>query len=169
MKRYLYPRLSLDISFADLAFGLFYRLNKSLVKSPSILQYFSQNHKQVLVTLSVRTAFDLWLQALNLPKGTEVLMSAINIRDMQEIVKNHGLIPVPVDINLDTLAPNIELLGSLISPKSRVFVVAHLFGSIIDLEPIVEICQKHQILLVEDCAQAFCGTNYLRFAHLFGS
>ncbi|MBE9229639.1 DegT/DnrJ/EryC1/StrS aminotransferase family protein, partial [Phormidium sp. LEGE 05292] len=43
---------------------------------------------------------------------------------------------------------------------SRVFVVAHLFGSIIDLEPIVEICQKHQILLVEDCAQAFCGTKY---------
>jgi perosamine synthetase len=70
MKSYLYPRLSLDISFADLAFGLFYRLNKSLVKSPSILQDFSQNHKQVLVTLSVRTAFDLWLQALNLPKGT---------------------------------------------------------------------------------------------------
>ncbi|MFB2894660.1 DegT/DnrJ/EryC1/StrS family aminotransferase, partial [Aerosakkonemataceae cyanobacterium BLCC-F50] len=77
-----------------------------------------------------------------------------------EIVKNHGLIPVPVDINLDTLAPDIELLGSLISQKSRVFVVAHLFGSTIDLEPIVEICQKHQIILVEDCAQAFCGTNY---------
>lgn len=38
--------------------------------------------------------------------------------------------------------------------------MAHLFGSIIDLEPIVEICQKHQIILVEDCAQAFCGTSY---------
>ncbi|MFB2838034.1 DegT/DnrJ/EryC1/StrS family aminotransferase [Floridanema evergladense] len=160
MKSYLYPRLNLDISFVDLAFGLFPWLSKSSVQSPSILQDFSQNHKQVLVTLSVRTAFDLWLQALNFPKGTEVLMSAINIRDMQEIVKNHGLIPVPVDINLDTLAPDIELLGSLISQKSRVFVVAHLFGSIIDLEPIVNICQKHQILLVEDCAQAFCGTNY---------
>ncbi|MBE9228343.1 DegT/DnrJ/EryC1/StrS family aminotransferase [Phormidium sp. LEGE 05292] len=160
MKSYLYPRLNLDISFADLAFGLFSWLNKSLVKTPSILQDFSQNHKQVLVTLSVRTAFDLWLQALNLPKGTEVLMIAINIRDMQEIVKNHGLIPVPVNIDLDNLAPDIELLESLISPKSRLFVVAHLFGSIIDLEPIIETCQKHQILLVEDCAQAFCGTKY---------
>ncbi|MFB2879837.1 DegT/DnrJ/EryC1/StrS family aminotransferase [Floridanema aerugineum] len=160
MKSYLYPRLNLDISFADLAFGLFPWLSKSSVQNSSIIQDFSRNHKQVLVTLSVRTAFDLWLQALNLPKGTEVLMSAINIRDMQEIVKNHGLIPVPVDINLDTLAPDIELLKSLISPKSRVFVIAHLFGSIIDLEPIVEICQKHQILLVEDCAQAFCGTSY---------
>ena len=160
MKNYLYTRLSLDISFADLGFSLFPWLNKSFVQNPYILQHFSQNNKQVLVTLSVRTAFDLLLKALNLPRGTEVLMSAINIRDMGEIVKAHDLILVPIDINLDTLAPDIQCLENLISSKSRVLVVAHLFGSIVDLQPIAEICQKHQILLVEDCAQAFCGTKY---------
>jgi hypothetical protein len=61
MKTSLYPRLSLDISFADLGFSLFSWLNKSLGTSPEILQNFSQDNKQILVTLSVRTAFDLLL------------------------------------------------------------------------------------------------------------
>jgi len=160
MKNYLYPRLSLDITFADLYFSLLSGFKKSPAPTPIILQNFSQNNKQVLLTLSVRTAFDLLLQALKLPKGTEVLMTAINIKDMVEIVNEHGLIPVPVEINFDTLAPDLELLERQITTKSRVFVVAHLFGAIIDLQPIIDICQKHQILIVEDCAQGFCGTKY---------
>jgi dTDP-4-amino-4,6-dideoxygalactose transaminase len=87
-------------------------------------------------------------------------MSAVNIRDMVEIVKRHGLVPVPVDISLDTLTPSLPLLESLISEKSRVFLVAHLFGSIINLEPYAQLCQKHNLLLVEDCAQAFVGSKY---------
>ncbi|MEW5855932.1 MAG: aminotransferase class I/II-fold pyridoxal phosphate-dependent enzyme, partial [Cyanobacteriota bacterium] len=115
---------------------------------------------EVLVTLSVRTALDLLLQSLNLPAGSEVLMSAVNIRDMVDVVKRHELVPIPVDISLDTLAPDLNLLESLISEKSKVLIVAHLFGSIIDLEPYRELCKKHDIFLVEDCAQAFAGDKY---------
>jgi dTDP-4-amino-4,6-dideoxygalactose transaminase len=115
---------------------------------------------EVLVTLSVRTALDLLLRSLNLPAGSEVLMSAVNIRDMVDVVKRHGLVPIPVDISLDTLAPDLNLLESLISEKSKVLIVAHLFGSIIDLEPYTELCKKHQIFLVEGCAQAFAGDKY---------
>ncbi|MFE1748900.1 aminotransferase class I/II-fold pyridoxal phosphate-dependent enzyme [Coleofasciculus sp. H7-2] len=115
---------------------------------------------EVLVTLSVRTALDLLLQSLKLPAGSEVLMSAVNIRDMVEVVKRHGLVPIPVDISLDTLAPDLKLLESLISEKSKVLIVAHLFGSIINLKPYTKLCKKYQIFLVEDCAQAFAGDKY---------
>lgn len=115
---------------------------------------------EVMVALSVRTALDLLLRSLTLPAGSEVLMSAVNIRDMVEVVKRYGLVPIPVDISLDTLAPDLKLLESLISEKSKVLIVAHLFGSIIDLEPYSELCKKHQIFLVEDCAQAFAGDKY---------
>lgn len=157
----VYPRLQLHISFSDLVailFSFFYFSNRE--QHTSEIQSFWQGNKNVLVTLSVRTSFDLLLQSLNLPAGTEVLMSAVNIRDMVEVVKRHGLVPVPVDISLDTLAPSLQLLETLISEKSRVFLVAHLFGSIINLEPYAQLCKKHNILLIEDCAQAFAGLKY---------
>ncbi|MCD8487571.1 MAG: aminotransferase class V-fold PLP-dependent enzyme [Desertifilum sp.] len=156
----LYPRLRLQISFADLIFSLFSGILKQDSQPPPILKQFQQGNKQVLVTLSVRTAFDLLLQALNLPPGSEVLMSAVNIRDMGEIVRRHGLVLVPVEIDFATLKPDIQQLEALISPQSKILLVAHLFGAVIDIKPLIEVCQKHQILVIEDCAQAFCGESY---------
>ncbi len=157
----VYPRLQLHISFNDLVRSLssFFYFSQREQHTREI-QLFWKGDKDVLITLCVRTSLDLLLQSLNLPAGSEVLMSAINIRDMVEVVKQHGLVPVPIDIALDTLAPSLQLLETLISEKSRVFIVAHLFGSIINLEPYAQLCQRHNILLVEDCAQAFAGLNY---------
>jgi dTDP-4-amino-4,6-dideoxygalactose transaminase len=157
----VYSRLRLHISFVELAaslFSFFYFSNQE--QHIRKIQSFWKIDKEVLVTFSVRTSLDLFLQALNLETGSEVLMSAINIQDMVEIIKRHHLVPVPIDLHLDTLAPDIKLLEKLISSKSRVFIVAHLFGSITDLEPYAKLCQQHQILLVEDCAQAFAGKKY---------
>jgi perosamine synthetase len=157
----VYPRLQLHISFSDLAASLLsFLFVSNREQNIREIQFFWKSGKEVLITLSVRTSLDLMLQALNLPAGSEVLMSAVNIRDMVEIVKRHGLVPVPVDISLDTLTPSLQSLETLISEKSRVFLVAHLFGSIINLEPYSQLCQKHNILLVEDCAQAFAGSKY---------
>ncbi|HEY9649877.1 MAG TPA: aminotransferase class V-fold PLP-dependent enzyme [Coleofasciculaceae cyanobacterium] len=160
-KRKIYPRLQLDITFSDLiaSLGSFLYISDR-ERNIKEIQSFWQGDKDVLVTLSVRTSLDLLLQSLKLPPGSEVLMSAVNIRDMIEIVKRHGLVPIPVDISLDTLAPSLELLDKLISEKSRVFIIAHLFGSIIDLEPYTQLCKKNNILLIEDCAQAFAGSHY---------
>ena len=58
-----------------------------------------------MAVLSVRTGFDLLLRTLNLPHGTRVLMTSVTIRDMYKIVVAHGLVPVPVDLDPDTLAP----------------------------------------------------------------
>ena len=156
----LYPRLHLQISFADLLFSLFSGILRTSSEPPPIVQHFQQGNKQILVTLSVRTAFDLLLQSLNLPPGTEVLMSAVNIRDMVEIVRRYDLVPVPVEIDFNTLEPDIQLLESLISPNTKILLAAHLFGAVIEVKPLIELCRKHQILFIEDCAQAFCGDRY---------
>jgi dTDP-4-amino-4,6-dideoxygalactose transaminase len=157
----VYPRLQLHISFSDLAASLLSFLAvSSREQNIREIQSFWKSDKEVLVTLSVRTSLDLMLQSLNLPAGSEVLMSAVNIRDMVEVVKRHGLVPVPVDISLDTLTPSLQLLETLISEKTRIFLAAHLFGSIINLEPYSQLCHKHNLLLVEDCAQAFAGSKY---------
>jgi dTDP-4-amino-4,6-dideoxygalactose transaminase len=65
------------------------------------------------------------------------------------------LVPVPVDLDPDTMAPNMDALERGISPQTRMLVVAHLFGGRCRMERIVEICRRSNILLVEDMAQAF--------------
>jgi perosamine synthetase len=158
----VYPRIDLDITIKDLSLSLVSSFTWSdRAKVIAQVQSYWHTPKEILVTLCVRTSFDLLLQALCLPAGSEVMMSAVNIGHMEEIVKKHNLIPVPIDIDLETLTPSLELFKASISSQSRLFVVAHLFGAIASLDDYVEICKSHNILLVEDCAQAFDGLRYL--------
>src|SRR6185369_9747418 len=124
------------------------------------LQNFWSPQGDALACLSVRSGFDLWLASLGLPPGSEVLVSAITIRDMVRIIETHGLVPVPVDIDPDTLAIDLDSLQQAISPRSRVILVAHLFGTRQPLADVLEIARQHHLLVAEDCAQAFAGRHY---------
>ncbi len=107
-----------------------------------------------LVTLSVRSAFDLLLRALQLPHGSEVLLSALTVPDMVRIVQMHGLVPVPVDTD-QTGQIDASSLRRAISSQTRMVVVAHLFGGWMCLDEVLEIAHDHELLVVEDCAQSF--------------
>src|SRR5918997_7215245 len=90
--------------------------------------------------------------------GGEVLVSAVTHPDMVRIIEGHGLRAVPVDLDTTTLEPRIKLLQRALSPRTRTVLVAHLFGSRFDLDPIAAFARRHRLLLVEDCAQTFRGT-----------
>lgn len=72
---------------------------------------------ELLITISVRTAWSLFLRVLDLPKGSEVLMTSINIPDMVQIVREYELVPVPVDIDVETTAPTLEDIKEVATPK----------------------------------------------------
>lgn len=114
----------------------------------------------MLVCLSVRSAFDLLLTGLNLPRGSELLVSAVTIGGMERTIHEHGLVPVPVDLDPATMAPREDSLVRGLSSRTRAVLVAHLFGSRIDLRPIGEFACRNGLLLIEDAAQAFDGTTY---------
>ena len=104
--------------------------------------------------LSVRSAWDCLLTALDLAPGDEVLMTAITHPDMARIAEVHGLRVVPVDVDPDTLAPVGLAESASAPPRARVLVVAHLFGGRVDMGPLAAFAARHGLLLVEDCAQA---------------
>jgi perosamine synthetase len=108
----------------------------------------------------VRSGFDLLIQALDLKPGDEVIFSALNVKGMVRIVRDAGLVPVPVDLDLAHMGPRLEKLKAAITPRSRIFVAAHLFGTRLDLEPLFALAKEHGIVAVEDCAQAFNGLDY---------
>jgi perosamine synthetase len=115
---------------------------------------------EALVCLSVRSAFDLLLTSLNLPQGSEVMVSAVTIGGMLRIIEAHGLVAVPVDLDACTMAPRAAALTRALSSRSRALLVAHLFGGRIDLRPIASFARRHGLTLIEDAAQALAGLDY---------
>lgn len=83
-------------------------------------------------------------------------MSAVTIPDMVKIVEAHQLVPVPLDLDTDSMIPRVDLLDKAISSKTKMIVLAHISDRY-KLDPFVEFAKKHSLMLVEDCAQVFCG------------
>ena len=154
--RLTWARRRLDIGWLDLGFGLLYGFRTTTATPEDVESLWARNGDAVCC-LSVRTGWDLLLQGLNLPPGSEVLMSAINIPDMARIVRRHGLIPVPVDLAGADLMPQPEELRRKLTPRSRILLVAKLFGTRPDPEELYTLAARHRLLVVEDCAQAFDG------------
>src|SRR5690606_9307840 len=115
---------------------------------------------ETIAAYSVRSGFDLLLQALALEPDDEIVFSALNVRGMIKIARKHGLTAVPLDLDLDHMAPTVEELERAITEKSRVLVVAHLFGTRLELDRIFDCARSHGLVIVEDCAQAFNGRAY---------
>lgn len=113
-----------------------------------------------LATLSVRSALDLTLRAAALPRGSEVLMSAVTIPDMWRIVTEHGLVPVPVDLDASTLLPTAGQWEAAATPRTKAVVVAHLLGTQAPLGPLAGLAARRGWLLIEDCAQAYSGPGF---------
>lgn len=113
-----------------------------------------------LATLSVRSGFDLGLTAARFPPGSEILMSAVTLDDMRRIVEAHGLRVIPLDVDEGRLSPDVGAARELLSARTRAVVVAHLFGGRVDLRPWGEFCRRHELMLIEDCAQAYDGTGF---------
>jgi perosamine synthetase len=108
----------------------------------------------------VRSGFDLLLGALDLPRGSEVLVSAITIPDMIRIIEHHGLVAVPVDLDLGRMTPTADAWRKAVTPATRLILVAHLFGGRTEMEPVLELARQHNLRVIEDCAQAFDGIRY---------
>jgi decaprenylphospho-beta-D-ribofuranose 2-oxidase len=157
----MYPRKQLDIRWRDLACAVFYCVFRRSIraKEAELEGMFAPGHP-VLSVFTVRTGFDLCLGVLGLPAGSEILMTALTIPEMVNIAKHHGLVPIPLDIESGTMAPEISAMESAITERTRAIVIAHLFGTRVPMGPVIELAKKHGILVIEDCAQAFTGLDY---------
>jgi dTDP-4-amino-4,6-dideoxygalactose transaminase len=157
----MWSRTRLDIGWSDIAFGVskcLFPPDRQNVERE--IERFWSPDGDAIVCFSVRSGFDLVLQALDLPQGSEILFSALNVKGMIKIARRSGLLPVPVDLDVDTMLPDLDSLERAITPESRAIVVAPLFGTRGDLGPLIEVAKKFNLLVIEDCAQAFAGREF---------
>jgi dTDP-4-amino-4,6-dideoxygalactose transaminase len=101
-----------------------------------------------------RTALHVALQALNLKQGDEILVPAYTCPIVFEVVLRLGLKPVFVDVNLETCNMDPELIPKAVTAKTKAIIPVHLFGRPCEIDQINEICEKSNLYLVEDAAQA---------------
>ncbi|MGF1630603.1 MAG: aminotransferase class V-fold PLP-dependent enzyme [Kiloniellaceae bacterium] len=156
----LWPRTQLQIGWRDLAAGTFACLAGG---DPAALVRRAESYwpdDPSLLCFSVRSGFDLLLQALELQPEDEVIFSALNVKGMINIVRREGYVAVPLDFDAETITASVETLQRALSPRAKVLVVAHLFGCRLDLDRLIDAAHDAGLLVVEDCAQAFNGRAY---------
>jgi dTDP-4-amino-4,6-dideoxygalactose transaminase len=101
-----------------------------------------------------RTALHVALQALNLNQGDEILVPAYTCPIVFEVVLRLGLKLVFVDVSLETCNIDPELIPEAITAKTKAIIPVHLFGRPCEMNQISEICERTNLHLVEDAAQA---------------
>ena len=124
--------------------------------------------KYGVAVTSGTTALHLAVAAAGIKLGEEILVSAsTNIATALAAVHNNA-IPVPVDSENETWNLNLDLIEKLITPKTRAIIPVHLFGHAVDMDRLNEIAQKHQLLVIEDCAESHGATCRGRKTGSFG-
>ncbi len=111
--------------------------------------------KHAIGVASGTDALHLALIAEGIGAGDEVITTAFTFIATAEAIAYVGAIPVFVDIDPRTYNIAPEAIEAVITPKTKAIMPVHLFGQPADMAEIVEICQKHNLKLIEDCCQSF--------------
>jgi len=156
----MWVRKRVDIRLTDIFFGV-----SACARSCHRQEYLRAIEELwqpefTLVCLSVRSGFELLMQEVSWPQRSEILFTGLTIPDMPRIAQQHGYRPRPLDLNLKTLAVQEDQIRSRITPQTKAIVIAHLFGGLMDLNPVVRIAREFGLMVIEDCAQAYAGSSF---------
>ena len=109
-----------------------------------------------LIALTALTSKSLGERQLR--PGDEVLTVAAGFPTTVTPILQNGLIPVYVDIDLQTYVANDEKLLEAITPKTKAIMMAHTLGNPFNLELVLELRKKHNLWVIEDGCDALGGT-----------
>lgn len=113
-------------------------------------------------------ALVLALKALNIGSGDEVIVPSNTYIATALAVTYVGATPVFVEPNINTYNIEPNNIEKAITSKTKAIIPVHLYGLPCDMEPIIAIAHKHNLKIVEDCAQAHGATYNGKVVGSFG-
>lgn len=108
------------------------------------------------------------MKMLGIGSGDEIITAANSWISSSETISQTGATPVFIDAHSDYYSMDETLLESLITEHTKAVVVVHLQGQMCNIEVIKSICDKHNIHLIEDCAQSHFSELNGKKAGTFG-
>ena len=104
-------------------------------------------------------ALFLALKACDFDSETEIIVPSNTYIATILAVINAGLKPVLVEPDIKTYNIDPSLIEEKVTEKTKAVLVVHLYGKSCEMDPIIEICKKKNLKLIEDCAQSH-GASY---------
>lgn len=99
-------------------------------------------------------ALDLALKALDIGPGDEVVVTPRTFLASVSCIVNAGATPIFADVDRDTQNITASTIEAVLTPRTRAVICVHLAGWPCDMDPIMALAKKHDLKIIEDCAQA---------------
>ena len=116
--------------------------------------------KHAYACSSGSAALHVAVAAIDPEPGDEIITTSITDMGALTCIVYQGAIPVFCDVDPLTYNVTAESIEKCISEKTKAIMVTHLFGNPCEMGPIMELAKKHNIKVIEDCAQAFDATHH---------
>jgi dTDP-4-amino-4,6-dideoxygalactose transaminase len=123
---------------------------------------------KVLLTTSCTHALEMSALLLDLKDGDEVIVPSFTFVSTINAFVLRNAKPVFADVRPDTLNMDESRLEALITPRTRAIVVVHYAGVACEMDAIMEIANRHNILVIEDNAHGLFGKYKGRYLGTFG-
>ncbi|OJJ72255.1 hypothetical protein ASPBRDRAFT_55474 [Aspergillus brasiliensis CBS 101740] len=116
-------------------------------------------HGKAFVLSSCTSALEIAALLADLQPGDEVIVPSYTYVSTVNAFVVHGALPVFVDVEETTMNIDAQKIEDVITPRTKVIVPVHYAGIACDMDTILNIANRHDLLVVEDAAMA-CGSTY---------
>ncbi|MBI4232120.1 DegT/DnrJ/EryC1/StrS family aminotransferase [Candidatus Peregrinibacteria bacterium] len=128
--------------------------------------------KYALATNSGTAALHMCVAALGIGPGDEVIIPAFTFLASATCVLHHNGIPVFVDVDPETMLIDVSKIEGKITKYTKAIIPVHLNGVAADMDTVLKIAEKHNLVVIEDAAQAhgslYRGKKVGNFGHMAG-
>jgi dTDP-4-amino-4,6-dideoxygalactose transaminase len=115
------------------------------------------------------SALHLALTSAGIGAGDEVITVSHTFIATAEAVIHTGATPVLVDIDPETYCIDVEQIEAAITPRTKAILPVHIYGQLADMDPIMDLAQRHGLMVIEDAAQAHGAEHENRRAGSMGT
>lgn len=113
-------------------------------------------------------ALDAAVVALGLGPGDEVILPTFTIISCAAAIVRAGAVPVVVDCDPNTWNMDIEQVEAAVTARTRAIMAVHVFGLPVNMSPLLKLAARHNLLVIEDAAEAHGQTYNGRPCGSFG-
>lgn len=150
---YLALKAEIDAAIADVLSQPYYSLGPVVEQFEAAFAGYCGTRHGIGVN-SGTDAIHLALRGLGIGRGDEVITVSHTFVATVSAIEMAGAQPVLVEVDPDYWTIDPAAIAAAVTPRTRAVIAVHLYGQPADLAGVQEICTRHGLALVEDCAQA---------------